>query len=125
MLQNTTAFSSFSVSDIQQAKEFYGDLLGMEIESSHGSSIRAKAPGVEVMIYEKGNHEPASFTVLNFAVEDVEQAVDHFIEKGIVFEQYDMGPIKTDEKGIARNESGTIAWMKDPSDNVVAILKGM
>src|SRR5687767_13198456 len=127
MLKNNNAFSSFSVNDLQKAKEFYGKTLGMEVseDTKMGLLSLTIANGSKVMIYPKPNHEPATFTVLNIPTEDIDSAVDELKKKGVTFEKYDTEYIKTDEKGIARgNEWGpSIAWFKDPAGNVLSVLE--
>jgi predicted enzyme related to lactoylglutathione lyase len=126
MFKDTKAFSGFSVNDLQKAKEFYNKTLGIEIsEGIMGILTLHLSGGGKVIIYPKPNHEPATFTVLNFPVSDVEKTVDELIGKGITFEQYD-GEIKTNEKGIAKGDKGpTIAWFKDPAGNIISVLEGM
>jgi catechol 2,3-dioxygenase-like lactoylglutathione lyase family enzyme len=122
MLETKNAFSSFSVDDLQKAKRFYGQTLGLKVsESPEGLEMH---PGeTSVFVYPKPNHEPASFTVLNFMVDDIEAAVDELKEKGVSFEQYD-GAIKTNKQGIHRGDSGpTIAWFKDPAGNILSVLQ--
>ena len=121
MLQTTNAFSSFSVNDLQQARTFYAQTLGLKVdESEMGLEIH---PGdTDVFIYPKPNHTPASFTVLNFLVDDINKAVDELKQKGVRFEQYD-GEIKTDEKGIHKNGGPSIAWFKDPAGNILSVLE--
>ena len=121
MLQTRNAFSSFSVNDLQKARDFYAQTLGLKVnESEMGLEIR---PGdTDVFIYPKPNHTPASFTVLNFLVDDIDKAVDELIEKGVRFEQYE-GEIKTDEKGIHHNGGPSIAWFKDPAGNILSVLE--
>ncbi len=121
MLQTKNAFSSFSVNDLQQAKQFYGQTLGLKVsESEMGLEIH---PGdTEVFIYPKPNHTPASFTVLNFLVNDINKAVDELKQRGVRFEQYE-GEIKTDEKGIHRNGGPSIAWFKDPAGNILSVVE--
>ncbi|OGH02923.1 MAG: glyoxalase [Candidatus Levybacteria bacterium RIFCSPHIGHO2_01_FULL_37_17] len=123
MFKSSHAFSSFSVSDLVKAKEFYGETLGLNVEedTEMGMLMLKFAGGGKVMIYTKENHEPAAYTVLNFAVSDVEKAVDELTEKGVVFEQYP--DFKTDEKGISREWGQEIAWFKDPAGNILSILK--
>ena len=123
MLKHNEAFSSFSVSDLKQAKLFYSDVLGMEV--SEGEYTLELKIGAEksVMVYPKGNHTPASFTVLNFPVNDIEEAVDQLARKGIVFEIYNEPDLKTDEKGIMRGEGPVIAWFKDPFGNFLSIIQ--
>jgi len=121
MLQSQNAFSSFSVNDLQKAKAFYGHTLGLKVkESEMGLEIR---PGeTDVFIYPKPNHTAASFTVLNFVVDDIEKAVDELKKNGVKFGQYE-GEIKTDEKGIHHNGGPSIAWFKDPAGNILSVLE--
>ena len=127
MFKDTKAASSFSVNDLQKAKDFYHGTLGLQItEGIMGIITLHLSGGGEVIIYPKPNHEPATFTVLNFIVPDIEKAVDELIQAGIVFERYD-GPMKPDEKGIVRGngQGPDIAWFKDPSDNILSVLQAM
>jgi len=121
MLETKNAFSSFSVNDLQQAKRFYGQTLGLKVsESPQGLEMH---PGeTSVFVYPKPNHQPASFTVLNFLVDDIEATVDELKQKGVSFEQY-KGEIKTNEKGIHRGDGPTIAWFKDPAGNILSVLQ--
>lgn len=123
MFKNTKAFGGFSVKDKQTARQFYGDLLGIEITENEMGILELHISGSSpFMVYEKPAHVPATFTILNFPVENVEKAVDQLISKGITFEQYEE-PIKTDEKGIhSHSQGGKIAWFKDPSGNVLSIV---
>ncbi|MEK6336819.1 MAG: VOC family protein [Acidobacteriota bacterium] len=122
MFKDTRAFSSFSADDLDKAKAFYSQKLGLEVsQTPEGLDLRL-AGGGQVFIYPKPNHEPASFTVLNFIVEDIDQAVDQLSSRGIRFEQYE-GEIKTDEKGIHRNAGPQIAWFKDPAGNILSVLE--
>lgn len=126
MFKNTKAFSSFSVNDMQKAKEFYNGTLGIEVSENEMGIMTLKITGgTDVIIYPKPNHEPATFTILNFAVADVEKAVDELAKAGVKFEHYDFGDIKTDEKGVMRgNGMGPdIAWFKDPAGNILSVLK--
>jgi catechol 2,3-dioxygenase-like lactoylglutathione lyase family enzyme len=127
MFKNTKAFSSFSVDDIQKAKEFYGRTLGLEVsETSEGLELRITG-GSTIFIYPKANHTPATFTILNFLVNGIEQAVDDLASHGVRFESYE-GEIKTDKKGIFRGASRgmgpNIAWFKDPAGNILSVLEG-
>jgi len=124
MLGNNRAFSSISVDNIDTAKEFYGNVLGLKIGTNPGPMM-VEANGCTIMVYSKADHVPASFTVLNFSVDDVEATVDALIAKGITFEQYNLGESSTDSKGIMIGHSGKIAWMKDPAGNIISILTGM
>src|SRR5437016_3525096 len=98
MLRDTKAFSGFSANDIPKAKEFYGQTLGLKVSESNGLLTLHFAGGYNVLIYPKPNHTPAAFTVLNFPVEDVDQAVDELTKRGVRFEIYDLPNIKTDKK---------------------------
>ena len=123
MFKNTKAFSSFSVDDLEKAKEFYGQTLGLEVsEAEEGFGLRIAGGGV-VFIYPKPNHTPATFTILNFPVDDIELAVDELTKLGISFEHYDQEEIKTDAKGIHRNAGPKIAWFKDPAGNTLSVLE--
>lgn len=121
MLETSKAFSSFSVNDLEQAKQFYGQTLGLEVtESPEGLELH---PGQQsIFIYPKPNHEPATFTVLNFQVNSIEATVDELRQKGVSFEHYE-GEIKTDAKGIHRNNGPTIAWFKDPAGNILSVVE--
>jgi len=125
MFKNTKAFSGFSVNDMQKAKEFYHGKLGIEVsENEMGIMTLHISGGSKIIVYPKPNHEPATFTILNFPVSDVEKTVDELIKAGITFEQYGE-PIKTDAKGILRGDGRgpDIAWFKDPAGNVLSVLK--
>jgi catechol 2,3-dioxygenase-like lactoylglutathione lyase family enzyme len=123
MLKDAKAFSGFSVDDIPRAKQFYGETLGLNVsEEPAGLGLQLAGGGV-VFIYPKEDHVPATFTVLNFPVDDVERAVDELTQKGVRFERYE-GELQTDEKGIFRGEGPTIAWFKDPAGNVLSVLDG-
>ncbi len=119
------AFSTFSVNNLEAAFNFYNGLLSLDVTRSPMNTLSLNLPGMEqgVMIYEKDNHEPATFTVLNFVVNDVEAAVDELTTRGIVFEHYDNGPLKTDKKGIFRGEGPVIAWFKDPAGNFLSVIE--
>jgi catechol 2,3-dioxygenase-like lactoylglutathione lyase family enzyme len=125
MFKNTKAVSGFSVNDLQKAKDFYGKTLGLDItEGSMGIITLHLSGGGEVFVYPKPNHEPATFTVLNFIVDDIEKTVDELIAKRITFEQYE-GQLKTNEKGIMRGDGHgpDIAWFKDPAGNILSVIK--
>jgi catechol 2,3-dioxygenase-like lactoylglutathione lyase family enzyme len=123
MLKESKAFSGFSVNDIQKAKDFYGRTLGLEVSESHGLLTLHLGGGTSVLIYPKPNHSPATFTILNFPVDDVDQAVEELTRRGVRFEVYDLAEIKTDEKGIMRGSGPTIAWFKDPAGNVLSVIE--
>jgi catechol 2,3-dioxygenase-like lactoylglutathione lyase family enzyme len=122
MFRNVEAFSGFSVDDVPRAKEFYGETLGLDVSESDGMLQLRLAGGSWVLVYPKADHVPATFTVLNFPVEDVEAAVDELTGRGVRFERYE-GQLQTDEKGILRGEGPTIAWFTDPAGNVLSVLE--
>lgn len=123
MLGNGSEFSSFSVDDLQRAREFYGGTLGLEVsESPMGLELRL-ASGSNVFVYPKSDHAPASFTVLNFPVDDVVSTVDRLNADGVAFERYDSGEIRTDERGIAADEGMKIAWFRDPAGNFLSVIE--
>ncbi|HEX5760332.1 MAG TPA: VOC family protein [Thermoanaerobaculia bacterium] len=122
MLRDSKAFSGFSVDDLQKAKQFYGGTLGLQVSETEGMLSLQLAGGTAVFIYPKPNHEPATFTILNFPVGDIEEAVDRLTRSGVRFEQYG-GEIETDEKGIHRGEGPLIAWFKDPAGNILSVLE--
>jgi predicted enzyme related to lactoylglutathione lyase len=123
MLGESKAFSGFSANDISKAKEFYGRTLGLEVSESNGLLTLHLAGGNNVLIYPKANHTPAAFTVLNFPVENVDQAVDELAKRGVRFETYDFPGIKTDKKGIMRGNGPTVAWFKDPAGNILSVIE--
>ena len=126
MLKDSHAFSSFSVDDPQKAKAFYSQTLGLEVTEvpDMPGLLRLRlAGGNLVLIYPKARHTPATFTVLNFPVRDVEQTVDELAGRGVRFEQYMDKDIQTDAKGILRGQGPVIAWFKDPAGNVLSVLE--
>ncbi len=125
MFTAKNAFSSFSVDDLAKAKEFYGETLGLAVEENAMGVLDLQlASGSRAMIYPKDNHEPASFTVLNFVVQDVEQAVDELNRLGVKTKIYDDPELPTDSKGIMVGEGPRIAWFKDPAGNVLSVIQG-
>ena len=128
MFKNTHAFSGFSVDDIQKAKDFYGQTLGLDVTSGEMGILTLKiAGGGEIIIYPKHDHTPASFTVLNFPVDNIDKAVDELTDLGVTFERYDMHGATPEAKGIYRAPGGghapDIAWFKDPAGNILSVLK--
>jgi len=124
MLNTNRAFRSFSVNDIQKAKEFYGKTLGVELSSGPEGTVELKlAGGARALMYPKPNHQPATFTVLNFPVPSVEKAVDELNQRGVRFEVYNEPNLKTDARGISRGNGPTIAWFKDPAGNILSVLE--
>jgi catechol 2,3-dioxygenase-like lactoylglutathione lyase family enzyme len=122
MFKNTAAFSGFSTNDTAAAKTFYSDTLGLEITEEGGLLRLHIAGGIPVLIYPKDNHEPATYTVLNFPVDDITQAMDELIKRGVRFEHYDE-PVKTDDKGVFTYGSLKQAWFKDPGGNILSVIE--
>lgn len=123
MFKDTKAFSGFSVNDLQKAKEFYGGTLGVDVKEQTEGLVLNIAGGNKIFIYPKPNHEPATFTILNFMVNSVDKTVDELTAKGIKFLQYNEKDIKTDEKGISRGAGPIIAWFNDPAGNILSVLE--
>ena len=122
MFADTKAFSGFAVPDIEQARAFYADTLGIEVTEENGLlTLHLNGGQRPTLIYPKPDHEPATYTILNFQVEDVEKAVDALGARGVQMEQYE--GFGQDEKGIMRGEGPDIAWFKDPAGNVLSILQ--
>ena len=128
MFGDTQAFSGYSVQNIEAARNFYGSMLGIHTVDQPGMGLELHFPnGHRVFLYEKADHKPADFTVLNFPVENIDAAVDELTQKGIRFEHYDTLPVAQDDKGVLRGQSAgygpDIAWFKDPSGNILSILQ--
>ena len=128
MFKNSRSFSSFSVDNIEKAKKFYAETLQLEVtDNPMGLLELTAAGGNKIMVYPKPNHTPATYTVLNFPVDDIEKTVDELGKRGVIFEQYDMKDLKTDRKGIARGKAQgkgpDIAWFKDPAGNILSVLE--
>ena len=124
MFGQAKAFSGFSVDDINKAKAFYKNTLGLTVKDSPMGILELHIAGNNpIIVYPKPDHVPATFTILNFPVADIENAVDALMVKGVVFEQYE-GNIKTDAKGISRGNGGpNIAWFKDPAGNILSVIE--
>jgi catechol 2,3-dioxygenase-like lactoylglutathione lyase family enzyme len=121
MFKDSKAFSGFAANDIDAARTFYADTLGLEVTEEHGILTLHLATGGLVIIYPKPDHTPADFTVLNFPVDDVETAVDALTERGVAFEHYE--GFGQDEKGIMRGNGPDIAWFRDPAGNVLSVIR--
>jgi catechol 2,3-dioxygenase-like lactoylglutathione lyase family enzyme len=122
MFRDAKAYSGFSVDDIPKAQEFYGQTLGLNVTEQHGVLFLHVAGGGKILVYPKPDHAPASFTILNFPVGDIEEAVAELNRRGVRFESYE-GELKTDEKGIFRGGGPSIAWFKDPAGNILSVLE--
>jgi predicted enzyme related to lactoylglutathione lyase len=128
MLNSSQAFSSFSIDDLDRARQFYGQTLGVEVGMIEGMGELLElrlAGGSKVMLYAKPDHQPATFTVLNFPVKNVDETVAELKRRGVRFEIYDGPAVKTDADGIARGDGNgpTIAWFKDPAGNIISVLE--
>jgi catechol 2,3-dioxygenase-like lactoylglutathione lyase family enzyme len=122
MFADTHAFSGFAVDDVEEAKRFYGETLGLKISDGPMGVLNLELAGDRpTMIYPKPDFTPATYTILNFPVDDVEAAVDELTSRGVEFERYD--GFEQDEKGIARGQGPDIAWFRDPAGNILAVLK--
>lgn len=121
MLADTTAYSGFAVPDIDEARAFYAGTLGLRTSDDHGQLWLHLAGGRDTLVYPQPDAAPASYTILNFEVDDVDQAVDALVARGVRFERYDAAG--QDERGISRSEGPHIAWFRDPAGNVLSILQ--
>ena len=124
MFANTKAFSGFAVDDLEAAKKFYGQTLGLNTSEHYGLLTLHLAGGRDTLVYPKPDHVPATYTILNFQVDDIDAAVDELASRGVRLERYDgMAPGSQDEKGINRAGGPYIAWFKDPAGNILAVLQ--
>ncbi len=121
MFANTKAFSGFAVDDVAKAQEFYGGTLGIRTSEEHGIMTLHLAGGRDTIVYPKPGHAPAGYTILNFPVDDIDEAVDELTSRGVRFEHYD--GLGQDEKGINRAGGPYIAWFKDPAGNILSVLQ--
>jgi len=121
MFENTRAFSGFAVDDLEAAKKFYGEVLGLKTSEQYGLLTLHLAGGRDTLVYPKPDHTPASYTILNFGVDDIDAAVDELISRGVELEKYD--GLGQDGKGINRAGGPYIAWFKDPAGNILAVLQ--
>jgi catechol 2,3-dioxygenase-like lactoylglutathione lyase family enzyme len=121
MLTNSRAYSGLAVRDLEAAREFYADTLGLKTTEEYGLMWLHLAGGRDTLVYEQADAVPASFTILNFEVDDIEAEVSVLAARGVHFERYD--GLSQDEKGIFRDEGPFIAWFKDPSGNVLSVLQ--
>jgi catechol 2,3-dioxygenase-like lactoylglutathione lyase family enzyme len=124
MLADSKAFSGFAVDDLQKAREFYGETLGLKtsvLDEANGLLALHLAGDRDTIVYHKPDFTPATYTILNFPVDDVDSAVDELTQRGVTFERYD--GFGQDEKGIARGNGPNIAWFKDPAGNILSVLE--
>jgi catechol 2,3-dioxygenase-like lactoylglutathione lyase family enzyme len=122
LIDTTAAFHGFAVPDIDAAKAFYAEVLGVEVTEADGMLRLHLGGGTPTLVYPKPDHVPATYTVLNFPVADVEAAVDELTSKGVRFERYEGTPVETDEKGVFRGGGPLIAWFTDPAGNVLSVI---
>jgi catechol 2,3-dioxygenase-like lactoylglutathione lyase family enzyme len=121
MLADTKAYSGFAVPDVDEARAFYADTLGLRTSDDHGQLWLHLAGGRDTLVYPQPDATPASYTILNFEVDDIDQAVDALVARGVRFERYDAAG--QDERGIFRSEGPYIAWFKDPAGNILSVLQ--
>jgi predicted enzyme related to lactoylglutathione lyase len=121
MFENTKAFSGFAVNDLEAAKKFYGEVLGLKTSERYGLLTLHLAGGRDTLVYPKPDHSPATYTILNFAVDDIDAAVDELISRGVELVKYD--GLGQDDKGINRAGGPYIAWFNDPAGNILAVLQ--
>ena len=124
MFNHAKPFSGFSVNDVQAAKRFYHETLGLDVSDAPMGTLELRIDDdTKVLVYEKPNHTPSTFTILNFPVDDIDRAVDELTDRGVRFEVYQEGELKTDPKGIHRDGGPKIAWFKDPAGNFLSVLE--
>ncbi len=121
MFENTSAYSGIAVRDLQPASAFYGGTLGLRTSQEYGLMWLHLAGGRDTLVYEQPNATPASFTILNFEVDDIERTIEALAARGVRFERYD--DIEQDDRGVFRAEGPLAAWFKDPSGNVLSVLQ--
>ena len=126
MLSESKVFSGFTVNDIDKAKDFYSDVLGIEVEQDWMGLHIAVPESVPIFVYQKDDHAPATYTILNFIVQDIDKTIDGLVEKGVIFERYDQLPSPQDARGVLRGKAAgqgpDIAWFKDPAGNILSVL---
>ena len=126
MLEHSKAFSGIAVKDLEAARRFYGEVLGVPVEDGAMGMLVLRLGGDRpVLLYPKPDHVPATYTVLNFPVDDIEATVDGLTERGVTFEHYEGTPTQTDAKGVFRGGGPLIAWFTDPSGNVLSVIEGL
>ncbi|GIG56897.1 glyoxalase [Longispora fulva] len=120
MFTETRAYSGFAVGDVAQAREFYADILGLRVTEDHGMLTLHLATGGAVVVYPKPGHVPASYTILNFPVDDIDKAVDELVARGVTMERYE--GFSQDDRGVMRGHGPDIAWFTDPAGNVLSVI---
>ncbi|MDW5596207.1 VOC family protein [Conexibacter stalactiti] len=124
MFEHTRAFSGFSVDDVDAARKFYGETLGLRVSDGEMGILTLHIAGDrDTIVYPKADHVPATFTILNFPVDDIEAAVAGLTARGVQFERYEGSELETDAQGIFRGGGPLIAWFKDPAGNVLSVLE--
>jgi catechol 2,3-dioxygenase-like lactoylglutathione lyase family enzyme len=128
MLKDSKAFSGFSVNDTDAAKTFYGETLGLQVDQNNDMggmlTIHVSGNNNNILVYPKPNHQPATFTILNFPVKDIEATVKELKARGVKFESYDSEYLKTDENNISKGNGGpSIAWFTDPAGNILSVIE--
>ena len=121
MFEHTKAFSGFAVDDLERARVFYGETLGLKTSEANGLLTLHLAGDRDTLVYPKSDHTPATYTILNFPVDDIDAAVDELAARGVRFERYE--GFLQDEKGIARGQGPAIAWFKDPAGNILSVIE--
>jgi catechol 2,3-dioxygenase-like lactoylglutathione lyase family enzyme len=122
MFAQTKAFSGFAVPDLEQAREFYESTLGLNVSEDNDLLVLHLAGGRDTLVYPKPDHQPATYTILNFQVDDIDETVDQLTQRGVQFERYD--GLEQDEKGISRSPAGPpIGWFTDPAGNILSVLE--
>jgi catechol 2,3-dioxygenase-like lactoylglutathione lyase family enzyme len=125
MLENSKAFSGIAVKDLEESRRFFGETLGLQVDDGEmGMLVLRTGSGRPVLLYPKPDHVPATFTVLNFPVDDVAATVAGLTERGVRFEHYEGTPVQTDDDGVFRGGGPLIAWFTDPSGNVMSVIQG-
>jgi catechol 2,3-dioxygenase-like lactoylglutathione lyase family enzyme len=125
MLENSKAFSGIAVKDMQESKHFFGEVLGLRVDDGEmGMLVLRTGSGRSILLYPKPDHAPATYTVLNFPVDDVAGTVAALTERGVRFEHYEGTPVQTDDDGVFRGGGPLIAWFTDPSGNVMSVIQG-
>jgi catechol 2,3-dioxygenase-like lactoylglutathione lyase family enzyme len=121
MFENTKAFSGFAVDDVDRARAFYGETLGLKVTEANGLLTLHIAGDRPTIVYPKPDHTPAAFTILNFPFDDIDAAVDALVARGVEFERYDA--MEQDERGVMRAGGPYIAWFRDPAGNILSVLQ--